>query len=47
MDSSEEYIKDFIVHPNVKYKRTDALSVFPFSFVYVMYLNIASDLYGK
>ena len=38
MDTSEEYIKVVIVHPTVH---------FFFSFVYVMYLNIASYLCGK
>ena len=38
MDTSEEYIKVIIVHPPLH---------FSFSFVYVIYLNIASYLYGK
>ena len=38
MDTFEEYIKVIIVNPTVH---------FFFSFVYVMYLNIASYLYGK
>ena len=38
MDTSEEYIKVIIVHP----KGQDF-----FSFVNVMYLKIASYLYGK
>ena len=38
MDTSEVYIKVAIVHPTVH---------FFFLFVYVMYLNIASYLYGK
>ena len=35
MDTSEEYINVAIVHPTVHF------------FCYVMYLNIASYLYGK
>ena len=38
MDTLEEYINVVIVHPTVH---------FFFSFVYVMYLNIASYLCGK
>ena len=38
MDSSEEHTKVIVVHPKVHCF---------FSLVYVMYPNIASNLYGK
>ena len=37
MDTSEEYIKVIFVHPNVHF----------FFLLFIMYLNIASHLYGK
>ena len=37
MDISDEYISHYC----------ESEDTFPFSFVYVMYLNIASYLYGK